>query len=231
MGCVPDPVASARFVRDIYERVGAPEGTRFTVPILFDRKTGRIVSNESSEIIRAFNSGFGALAKHAIDLYPPRLQGAIDAANEWVYASINNGVYKCGFAQTQAAYGAAFAELASAMDRVEVILATSRYIAGDALTEADVRLFVSLIRFDSVYAVHFKTNMRCVRERPHTLGYVRELFQIPAIRRSVNLDHCRNHYFASHTLLNPYAIVPPGVGDALWDEPHGRDSLPCAPAS
>jgi putative glutathione S-transferase len=171
-GCTPDPVAGVRFVRDLYELAGATgEGVRFTVPILFDKATKTIVSNESSDIVRMLNSEFNAFASAPeLDLYPEALRPAIDEVNSWVYDGINNGVYRCGFASSQTAYEEAFHLLYASLERVESILRKQRYIAGSQLTEADVRLFVTLIRYDEVYAVYFKTNGRLIREMPNTFA-------------------------------------------------------------
>lgn len=221
--CGEDPVAGHRFVRDVYDAVGAAPGVRYTVPILYDKKLNTIVSNESSEIIRDLNSMFDAFATNpGLDLYPERLRADIDEINEWVYHGINNGVYKSGFATSQAAYEEAVTELFRCMDRVEEILSTRRYIAGDVITEADVRLFVTLVRFDEVYVVYFKCNKKCVREYPNIAGYVRDIYQTPGVRQSVNMWHIKTHYFTSHPVLNANAVVPVGPEWDL-DAPHGRD--------
>jgi len=225
---VPDPLYESRFVRDLYERqVGFSEmsGVRFTVPVLLDRESGRIVSNESSDIIRMLNSRFNEWAdRPELDLYPEALRGEIDAANEWIYPGINNGVYRCGFATSQEAYETAFSLLNESLDRVESLLAKQHYIAGAHFTEADVRLFMTLIRYDEVYAVYFKTNGRLMRESPHTLGWLRELMQMPALGGSINMQHIKLHYYASHPQLNAHAIVPVGRW-VDYSAPHGRDTL------
>ncbi|KAI8474952.1 MAG: glutathione S-transferase [Monoraphidium minutum] len=232
-GCVADGVNGARFVRDLYELAGDTTG-KYTVPVLWDKKRSTIVNNESSEIMRMINASFNHLAKHpGLDLYPPHLRADIDSANEWVYPSINNGVYRCGFAQKQEPYEAAFKELFAALDRCEAILARQRYIAGGALTEADVRLFMTLIRFDAVYVVYFKTDARRISDYPHLRGYVRDLMATHggAIGRSIDMRHIKTHYFTSHPALNPYAIVPVG-GEAWWEQPSDRgDKFPEAPAA
>ena len=225
---MPDPLYGARFVRDLYERQqGSSEmsGLRFTVPVLLDSESGRIVSNESSEILRMLNSEFNAWSEApGLDLYPPALRPEIDAVNEWVYSGINNGVYRCGFATTQGAYKEAFALLYQALDRVESLLAQRRYIAGSAFTEADVRLFMTIIRFDEVYAVYFKTNGRLIRESPHTFAWLREMMQMPVLGGSVNMTHIKRHYYTSHPLLNAHAVVPVGrVVD--YGAPHGREGV------
>ncbi|GLI71346.1 hypothetical protein VaNZ11_016508 [Volvox africanus] len=220
-GCVPDNVNGARFVRDLYELAHDTTG-KYSVPVLWDKKERTIVNNESSEIIRMFNSSFNHIAKNPdLDLYPEPLRASIDQVNSWVYPSINNGVYRCGFATSQAAYDTAFQELFSALDRCEDLLSRQRFLVGSQLTEADVRLFQTLIRFDEVYVVYFKTNKCFLREYPNIAGYVRDLYGIPEISRSVNMDHIKTHYFTSHPRLNHYAVVPRG-GAAWWTEPSSR---------
>ena len=211
-------------VRELYEMVNAPKEQRFTVPVVWDTVTKTIVNNESSEIIRELNDAkWNAFAKHPeVDLYPVELREEIDAINAWVYDKINNGVYKCGFAVSQAAYDEAVNALFDALDECERILSRRRYIAGDVLTEADVRLFQTLIRFDEVYVVYFKTNKRFIHQYDHLSGYVRELYQMDALRKSVDMKHIKFHYFASHPSLNVHAIVPAGPNVDLF-APHGRD--------
>lgn len=230
-GCVPDGVNGAKTVRDLYELARDTTG-KYSVPVLWDKKRSTIVNNESSEIIRMLNSDFNAFAKNpGLDLYPPALRGAIDAANEWVYPSINNGVYRCGFAQKQEPYEAAFRELFSALDRCEEILSRQRYLAGDVLTEADVRLFMTLIRFDEVYVVYFKTNGHFIHEYPNLRGYVQDVYQAHggAIGRSISIPHIKTHYFTSHPTLNYYAIIPVG-GEPWWEQPHNREeTFPAKP--
>ena len=219
-----DPLhgSAVRFVRDLYDRAGAT-GTRFTVPILWDKKTDTIVSNESSEIIRDLNDQFDAFATNSsLDLYPESKRGAIDALNEWIYHGVNNGVYKCGFATTQAAYDEAVTELFRCLDEIENILSQSRYIAGSEITEADVRLFPTLARFDEVYVVYFKTNKKALREYPHISGYIRDVYQTEGIKPSVDMWHIKTHYFTSHPVLNANAVVPVG-SDWDFDAPHGRE--------
>jgi len=182
-----------------------------TVPVLWDGARRTIVNNESSEIIRMLGAEFDAVARHPeLDLYPPELRAAIDAANDWIYPAINNGVYRCGFARSQSAYDRAAGELFEALDRVEAILTVQPYLCGDRLTEADVRLFPSLIRFDSVYHTHFKCNRRLVAQMPATHRWLARMFALPGVAQTVNLDHIRHHYYASHRHLNPSGIVPAG---------------------
>jgi putative glutathione S-transferase len=183
--------------------------------------------NRSAEIIRMLNSEFGDYSKNAeLDLYPDKLQEKIEAVNEWVYPTINNGVYRCGFAQSQEAYDKAIAELTESFDRIDEILQKQRYIAGDKFTEADVRLIVTLLRFDEVYIVYFKTNTRSVASTPSILNYCREIYQMPGVKETVNMEQIKTHYFCSHPDLNYYSIIPKGADFVrLLEEPHNRDSL------
>eukprot|EP01023_Acetabularia_acetabulum_P063709 TRINITY_DN8041_c0_g1_i1.p1 TRINITY_DN8041_c0_g1~~TRINITY_DN8041_c0_g1_i1.p1 ORF type:complete len:391 (+),score=45.13 TRINITY_DN8041_c0_g1_i1:27-1199(+) len=220
-GCIPDDVNNAKFVRDLYEKANDTTG-KYSVPVLWDKKEATIVNNESSEIIRMFNSEFNTICKNPdLDLYPEELREKIDEVNAWIYPNINNGVYRCGFATSQQAYDRAFQELFEALDKVEEILSKNRYICGQKLTEADIRLFVTLIRFDPVYVVYFKTNKKFLSQYPNIKEYVREIYQMPEVKKSVNLGHIKNHYFSSHPKLNYYAIVPNG-GEHWWEEPHNR---------
>ncbi|KDD75622.1 hypothetical protein H632_c587p0, partial [Helicosporidium sp. ATCC 50920] len=207
-GCIPDPINHAKFVRDLYE-LANDTGGKYSVPVLWDKKEKTIVNNESSDILRMFNRDVCHVA-HEI--------------NEWVYPNINNGVYKCGFAQTQEAYDEAFESLFEALDKVENILSSNRYLTGSQLTEADIRLFVTLIRFDEIYVVYFKTNKQRIQDYPHISNYVRELYQMEPIRKSVSVLHCKRHYYTSHPRLNYYAIIPRG-GEAWWEESHNRDKM------
>ncbi|PNH11720.1 hypothetical protein TSOC_001418 [Tetrabaena socialis] len=212
-GCTPDTVNGAKFVRDLYEKAKDTTG-KYSVPVLWDKKEGTIVNNESAEIMRMLNSAFNHLATNPdLDLYPEPLREAIDQANAWIAPSLNMKVYGCGFATAQQAYDIAFKELFEALDRCEQVLSRQRYIAGGAVTEADIRLFQTLIRFDEAYFVLYKCNKRLIRDYPHMAGYVRELFQLPGIGRTVNMHQIRVGYFTSKPNLNPYAIVP-GGGEA-----------------
>ncbi|KAF8820912.1 putative Glutathionyl-hydroquinone reductase YqjG [Cardiosporidium cionae] len=229
----PDPVSGATFVRDLYEEsakslnLDAATFARsyFSVPILWCKHLRQIVNNESSEIIRMLNSEFNEYASNSsLDLYPLSLRSSIEECNEWIYHGINNGVYTCGFSTTQEAYDAAVVSLFECLDKCESILSKQRYIAGPALTESDIRLFVTLVRFDEVYVVYFKTNCRCIREYPNIMNYCREIYQIPGVRKSVNMDHIKKHYFTSHSKLNLLAIVPKGPDTLkLLREPHNRN--------
>jgi putative glutathione S-transferase len=220
-GCVPDPHNGAKTARELYDIAG-DTGGKFTVPLLWDTKKKTIVNNESSEIVVFFNSQFNAFAEHPeVDLCPAPLAESMASVDEWVYPSINNGVYRCGFAKSQVAYDTAVGELFAALDRCEEILSKQRYIAGDTFTMSDLRLFMTLVRFDEVYVVYFKTNERFIHQYEHLSGYVRELWQMKGVGSSVNMAHIKNHYFSSHPILNAYAIVPKGPGVDL-NALHGR---------
>jgi len=223
----PNPLFdNTKSIRDLYDIAGDEDG-KYTVPILWDKKQGTIVSNESSEIIRMFNSEFNELAKNPdLDLYPEALQEAIDEVNDWVYPGINNGVYQCGFATSQNAYDVAIKNLTESFDRVAEILQKQRYIAGDQLTEADVRLFVTLLRYDEVYYVYFKCNTRSVMDTPAILNYCRDIYQAPGVADTVDMEQIKAHYYCSHTELNTYSIIPKGPGFMkLLEEPHNHDEM------
>jgi len=217
---IPDTIHGYKYVRDLYP---ADMATKFTVPVLFDKVTKTIVSNESAEIIKMFNKEFNA-KNPDLDLDPEDLQAEQEAVNEWIYPHINNGVYRCGFAQSQGAYEEAFDQVFAALDKCEDILTKQRYIAGDRLTLADIRLWMTLIRFDPVYVVYFKTNKKRIDEYPAIFNYVKEIWQIPEVKASTNPTHIKTHYFSSHPTLNPYAVVPKGAKMDM-DAPHNRDSL------
>ncbi len=202
----------------VYTSVDAHITTRVTVPILWDKKTNTIVSNESAEIIRMLNSEFGS---NSVDYYPEHLRPQIDEINALIYDNINNGVYKTGFATTQDAYEEAYTDLFAALDRVEQILSKNRYLVGDQITEADWRLFTTLVRFDAVYVGHFKCNKKRIIDYPNIWGYLRELYQIDGIAETVDMDHIKTHYYGSHKTINPTSIIP--VGPELdFMSPHGR---------
>jgi len=211
VGCVPDIVNGFSTVRQLYDKAGFT-GSKFTVPVLWDKETGTIVNNESSEIIRILNGpAFDGLARNNdLDLYPDELRATIDEVNDWVYHDVNNGVYKCGFAKSQEAYDGACTALFAALDRLEELLASQRFLAGDQFTEADVRAFVTLLRFDEVYVVYFKTNKAQIRDYPNLRNYVREVYQLPGVAETVNMDHIKMHYFTSHAVLNAFAVIPSG---------------------
>jgi putative glutathione S-transferase len=196
---------------------------RVTVPVLWDKKTQTIVSNESSEIIRMFNNAFNHLTGNTADYYPQALHATIDAVNDRIYDTVNNGVYRAGFATTQSAYEEAFHRLFDSLDWVEGLLSKQRYLAGATLSEADWRLFTTLIRFDAVYFGHFKTNRQLLATYPAISGYVRELYQVPGVAETVSFEHIKTHYYASHLMINPTGVIPVGPAQD-FTAPHGRDT-------
>lgn len=226
-GATGDQVNGKDYLWQVYVKAMADYSGRVTVPVLWDKKTGTIVSNESSEIIRMMNAEFGAIAKPSPDFYPQELRAEIDAINENIYDTVNNGVYKAGFATTQAAYDKAVVPLFETLDMLEEKLSHQRYLVGDRLTEADWRLFTTLVRFDPVYVGHFKCNIRRIADYPNLSGYMRELYQMPGIAGTVDMHHIKHHYYASHDTVNPTRIVPVGP-DLDYAAPHGRDRLPKA---
>jgi putative glutathione S-transferase len=209
-GATRDHLFGAQTLAEIYTRANPDYSGRVTVPVLWDKQSGTVVSNESSEIIRMFNSAFDAITGNALDLYPAALRAEIDEINAFVYDTINNGVYKCGFATTQSAYETNFDALFSALDTIEARLATRRYLCGDTLTEADWRLFTTLVRFDPVYVGHFKCNMRRIEDYPNLYRYLKSLYAVPGIRDTVDFHHIKHHYYGSHKTINPTGIVPAG---------------------
>jgi putative glutathione S-transferase len=223
-GATPDELFGSEYLYQIYQRARPDYTGRVTVPVLWDKQLGTIVSNESSEIIRMFNSEFDAIGNASLDLYPAELRDEIDAMNEFVYPRINNGVYRCGFATTQEAYEEAFGELFSALDALEDRLSGQRYLVGNRITEADWRLFTTLVRFDPVYVGHFKCNLRRIADYPNLSGYLRELYQVPGIADTVDMIHIKQHYYGSHATINPTGVVPLGPELDL-DRPHGREAL------
>lgn len=220
-GATEDHVNGAQFMYENYQKADPDFNGTVTVPVLWDKQRQTIVNNESSEIIRMFNSAFDAYGNAELDFYPEALRPEIDAINEPVYDNVNNGVYRCGFATTQAAYNSAYARLFDTLDMLEDRLAKQRYLVGDQLTEADWRLFTTLVRFDAVYHTHFKANKKRMVEYPNLWAYTRELYQIPGIAATVNMDHIKYHYFASHRSINPTGIVPQGP-DIDFMAAHGR---------
>jgi putative glutathione S-transferase len=207
---IPDPLFGAKTLWEVYVRANPTYSGRVTVPVLWDKHTGTIVSNESAEIIRMFNSAFNAITGNMLDFYPEALREKIDVLNGFVYDTINNGVYKCGFATLQPAYEENFANLFEALDQVEERLSHGRYLFGDTLTEADWRLFTTLIRFDAVYVGHFKCNRQRIADFPALSRYLRDLYNHPGIADTVNFYHIKHHYYGSHKTINPTGIVPAG---------------------
>ena len=220
-GATGDRQFGLPFVRDIYLRADPNINGRVTVPILWDKQQNTIVSNESSEIIRMFNSAFNGLTDNDLDFYPPALQADIEPINGRIYDTFNNGVYRCGFSTTQAAYNAAVVPLFETLDWLEDHLASNRYLMGHQLTEADWRLFPTLARFDSVYHLHFKCNQKRIIDYPNLWAYTRELYQYDGISDTVNMQHTIRHYHYSHDTINPNRIIP--INPILdWHLPHGR---------
>jgi len=231
-GATPDHINGFSRLRDVYTKAVPDFTGRVTVPTLWDKKQETIVSNESADIIRMFNSEFNdveGIRHPERDYYPAELRETIDTVNERVYRCVNNGVYKTGFATTQEAYEEAFDTLFDTLDWLDDRLGGQRYLAGDRITEADWRLFTTLVRFDAVYVGHFKCNKRRIADYPHLSGYLRELYQVPGVHETVWFDHIKNHYYVSHERINPTGIVPKGPELDL-DAPHGRDHLAAAAA-
>jgi putative glutathione S-transferase len=205
-----DPVNGFSFLSEAYLASDPGYRVRVTVPVLWDKVGRCIVSNESADIVRMFNGVFDAVAERHVDLYPPQLRSEIDAVNEVVYGAVNNGVYKAGFARSQEAYDEAYERLFAALDRLEARLGRSRYLIGSEPTEADWRLFPTLVRFDAVYYGHFKCNRRRLVDYANLWGYTRDLFQLPGIAETVALEQIKVHYYTTHDMLNPSRIVPRG---------------------
>lgn len=221
----PDPINGFEYLSSAYLKADPDFSDRVTVPVLWDKQTNQMVNNESSEIIRMLNTEFDEWAEHPeVDFYPEELRAEIDSLNERVYDSINNGVYRAGFASTQEAYEEAFVELFEALDFIDDILAGKRFLTGDSITEADWRLFVTLIRFDAVYVGHFKCNQRRIADYDNLAGYLRELYQQDGVRETVEMDHIKRHYYVTHPKINPTQIVPMGPELDFESDP-GRSHL------
>ncbi|MEZ2130514.1 MULTISPECIES: glutathione S-transferase family protein [unclassified Sinorhizobium] len=226
-GATGDHLFGSKALWQIYMKAEPNYSGRVTVPVLWDKKTGTIVNNESSEIIRMFNSAFDKLTGSTADYYPRDLRAEIDALNDVVYNTVNNGVYKAGFATTQEAYEVNVRKLFETLDILDERLGRGRYLFGDRQTEADWRLFTTLARFDAVYVGHFKCNIRRIEEYANLSAYLRDLYQTSGVRETVNLHHIKNHYYRSHRTINPTGIVP--VGPELnFDRPHGRERMATA---
>jgi putative glutathione S-transferase len=223
-GEVPEPLLGASYLHQVYTAADPHYTGRVTVPVLWDKQRRTIVNNESAEIIRMLNGPMAALGDDSHDYYPPDLREAIDAIEQRVYERVNNGVYRAGFATTQQAYDEAFDALFAMLDELEERLAGNRYLMGDRMTEADIRLFTTLVRFDAVYYGHFKCNRQHIYEYPHLWGFTREIYQLPGVAATVKLDRIKRHYYASHRTINPTGVVPKGpVLD--FSTPHGRDGI------
>ena len=209
-GATPDHLFGAAALSEIYTRADPLYSGRVTVPVLWDKQSGTIVNNESAEIIRMFNSAFDGITGSNLDFYPEDLRAEIDELNAYVYDAINNGVYKCGFATAQSAYEKNFDTLFAALDKLEQRLDGQKYLFGDRLTEADWRLFTTLVRFDPVYVGHFKCNLRRIVDYPNLYRYLRDLYNHAGVKDTVNFHHIKHHYYGSHKTINPNGIVPLG---------------------
>ncbi|GAM21278.1 hypothetical protein SAMD00019534_044530 [Acytostelium subglobosum LB1] len=225
-GATLDPINNYTHLKQLYYKANPQFEGRFTVPVLWDKQTSTIVNNESSEIIRMLNSEFNDVAKNpSLDLAPKELLAEIDEINTFVYDNVNNGVYKCGFAGDQEAYNVAFEKLFSALEKLEERLSKSRWLVGKQMTEADIRLFTTLVRFDPVYFGHFKTNKRMIKDYPALSNYLREIYQNEQIKSTVDFHHIKHHYYESHRSINPTGIVPEGPEMDYLNLPHNRASL------
>jgi putative glutathione S-transferase len=227
-GCTPDRIAGSDYLRELYQTADDDVTCRVTVPVLWDRAEGTIVNNESEEIIRMLDTAMGGVADRDVDLYPEGYQDEIDRIIEAIYEPINNGVYRAGFATKQSAYDAAVEELFDALDRRDEVLADQRYLAGDRLTEADVCMFTTLVRFDQVYHSHFMCNKRFVHQYDNLWPYVRDLYQTPGVAETVNMSHIKEHYYTTHPDVTPTRIVAAGP-DLDFEADHDRDELPGGP--
>jgi glutathionyl-hydroquinone reductase len=226
-GTTSDFVNHKRRLSDVYLLADPHYTGRVTVPVLWDKRRNTIVNNESAEIIRMLNSAFDAFTDVRADYYPPDLRDEIDRINQFVYENVNNGVYRAGFARSQEAYEEAFLTMFAALDRLDERLSGQRYLAGEKLTEADWRLFTTLVRFDAVYYGHFKCNLRRIVDYPNLGNYLRDLYQVPGVAETVSMDHIKRHYYGSHRHINPSGIVP--LGPALdLSAPHDRARFPAS---
>ncbi|MGJ3247401.1 MAG: glutathione S-transferase family protein [Elainellaceae cyanobacterium] len=223
-GCIPDTVNQAEYLRDIYTLADPHFTGRVTVPVLWDKQKKAIVNNESREIIRMLDAEFGEVAQSDVDLCPTDLHDSIESVIDAIYQPINNGVYRAGFATQQVAYEEAVTELFDALDHWENVLDRQRFLCGDRLTEADLCMFTTLFRFDAVYYVHFKCNLRRIVDYPNLWGYVRDLYQHPGVKDTCNLDHIKRHYYKSHNQVNPVGLVPKGPM-IDFEQDHERDRL------
>lgn len=216
-----DDLFQLNYLYQLYLKADPNYEGRVTVPVLWDKKLGTIVNNESSEIIRMFNTSFNHLTGNDLDFYPPDLQEQINRINERIYHTVNNGVYRCGFATTQSAYEEAFDELFDTLEWIDTLLSKQTYLLGERVTEADWRLFTTLVRFDSVYHGHFKTNKKRIMDYEHIWDYVKCLYQYPGVAQTVNMDQIKRHYYFSHTMINPTQVIPKGPEIPFFD-PHHR---------
>ena len=225
----PDHLFAADYLYQLYQKADPDYSGRVTVPVLWDKATNTIVSNESAEILRMFNKAFDGITGNKNDYYPSALRDEIDRVNERVYDGFNNGVYRAGFATSQAAYEAGYEDVFATLDWLEGVLAKQRYVAGDQVTEADWRLFTTLVRFDSVYFGHFKCNQRMIKDYLHISAYLRELFQMPGISETVDMTYIKAHYYGSHKTINPTGVIPQGQETVEYLlAPHNRDQRTAA---
>ncbi|GAC1496298.1 MAG: glutathione S-transferase family protein [Chamaesiphon sp.] len=223
-GCIPDNVNGASYLWEIYLKADPDYRGRVTIPVLWDKKTATIVNNESREIIRMFDTEFKALASSELNFYLDNLQEVVDKTIDAIYQPINNGVYRAGFASTQAAYEEGVTDLFNALDKWDKVLSQQRYLCGDRITEADWCMFTTLLRFDAVYYSHFKCNLRRIVDYSNLWNYLKELYQQPGVKETCNLDHIKRHYYKSHDKINPTRIVPKGpLID--FDTPHNRSRI------
>jgi putative glutathione S-transferase len=229
-GCTPDTVNGSDYLREVYVAADPGADCRVTVPVLWDREREAIVNNESAEIMRMLDTAFDHLADRDVDLYPAGYQEAVDRIIEAIYEPINNGVYRAGFAGSQAAYDRAVDDLFAALDRWDSVLADRRYLAGDRLTEADIAMFTTLVRFDQVYHTHFKCNVQAIHEYDNLWPYLRDLYGTPGVAETVRLDHIKEHYYTTQPSVNPTGIVARGP-ELDFHAPHNRDDLPGSPPS
>ena len=227
-GCTPDTVNGSDYLREVYQAADPEATTRVSVPVLWDTQEETIVNNESKEILRMLDTAMDDVATRDVDLYPAGLQDEVDRIIEAIYEPINNGVYRAGFATSQAAYDAAIDDLFAALDHWDEVLADQRYIAGDRLTEADLCMFTTLVRFDHVYHTHFMCNVQAIHEYEHLWPYLRDLYTTPGVAETVNLEHITEHYYTTHPDVNPQRIVARGP-DLDFAAPHDRDRLPGGP--
>ncbi|MDM7979785.1 MAG: glutathione S-transferase family protein [Rhizobium sp.] len=223
-GATPDHLFGSNFLWQVYVKADPTFSGRVTVPVLWDKHQNTIVSNESSEIIRMLNSAFDGLTGSGLDMHPEDLHSEIDEVNARIYDTVNNGVYKAGFATTQEAYESAVYPLFETLDWLEKRLTDQRYLFGSGMTEADWRLFTTLVRFDPVYVGHFKCNIRRIADYPALSAYLRDLYQTPGVAETVEMRHIKHHYYRSHTMINPTGVVPVGPDEDLM-APHGREKL------
>jgi putative glutathione S-transferase len=227
-GCTSDTVNGSDYLREVYQKADPDADCRVTVPVLWDRRAETIVNNESEEILRMLDTEFDEYAERDVDLYPEGYRDEVDRIIEEIYQPINNGVYRAGFADSQAAYDRAVTELFDALDRWDSVLADQRYLAGDRLTEADICMFTTLVRFDQVYHTHFKCNVRAIHEYDNLWPYLRDLYRTPGVAETVRMDHIKEHYYTTHGSVNPKRLVARGP-DLDFEAPHDRDELPGGP--